>query len=214
MARGDVRIAVTLACEECKRRNYQTNKSKRNNPDRISLRKYCKWCRQSHRAPRDTLGNRFGPRPTAREAAPASPVGRHRAVPGLPGRVRGILRSRSPTDTVFPTRGAVGPVDGDDVDVDETIDLVEAEEEAVEAAPDQLDPAVTEERDQERHPRRSRGRVFTFLGHVIDELRRVMWPDRRHVGQGTAVVLGFVVIAGSYLGLLDAIWKPLIEAIL
>ena len=32
MARGDVRIAVTLACEECKRRNYQTNKSKRNNP--------------------------------------------------------------------------------------------------------------------------------------------------------------------------------------
>ena len=41
MARGDVRIAVTLACEECKRRNYQTNKSKRNNPDRITLRKYC-----------------------------------------------------------------------------------------------------------------------------------------------------------------------------
>src|SRR5689334_477264 len=46
MARGDVRIAVTLACEECKRRNYQTNKSKRNNPDRITLRKYCKWCRR------------------------------------------------------------------------------------------------------------------------------------------------------------------------
>jgi large subunit ribosomal protein L33 len=44
MARGDVRIAITLACEECKRRNYQTNKSKRNNPDRIALRKYCKWC--------------------------------------------------------------------------------------------------------------------------------------------------------------------------
>ena len=36
MARGDVRIAVTLACEECKRRNYQTKKSKRNNPDRIA----------------------------------------------------------------------------------------------------------------------------------------------------------------------------------
>jgi large subunit ribosomal protein L33 len=45
MARGDVRIAITLACEECKRRNYQTNKSKRNNPDRIQLRKYCRWCR-------------------------------------------------------------------------------------------------------------------------------------------------------------------------
>ena len=54
MARGDVRIAVTLACEECKRRNYMTNKSKRNNPDRIGLRKYCKWCKKhtSHRETR------------------------------------------------------------------------------------------------------------------------------------------------------------------
>jgi large subunit ribosomal protein L33 len=54
MARGDVRIAVTLACEECKRRNYQTNKSKRNNPDRITLSKFCRWCRKhtSHRETR------------------------------------------------------------------------------------------------------------------------------------------------------------------
>ncbi|HZG49279.1 MAG TPA: 50S ribosomal protein L33 [Thermoleophilaceae bacterium] len=44
MARGDVRIAVTLACEDCKRRNYQTEKSKRNHPDRIAFRKYCRWC--------------------------------------------------------------------------------------------------------------------------------------------------------------------------
>ena len=60
----------------------------------------------------------------------------------------------------------------------------------------------------------SRGRVLTFLGHCVDELRRVQWPDRRQVGQGTAVTLGFVVLAGGYLGLLDALWKPLIEAIL
>jgi large subunit ribosomal protein L33 len=53
MARGDVRIKVTLACEECKRRNYQTNKSKRNTPDRITLRKYCKWCRR-HTGHRET----------------------------------------------------------------------------------------------------------------------------------------------------------------
>ena len=44
MARGDVRIAVTLACEDCKRRNYQTNKSRRNTPDRIEMRKFCRWC--------------------------------------------------------------------------------------------------------------------------------------------------------------------------
>jgi hypothetical protein len=27
-------------------------------------------------------------------------------------------------------------------------------------------------------------------------------------------VLGFVILAGGYLGLLDALWKPLIQAIL
>jgi preprotein translocase SecE subunit len=42
----------------------------------------------------------------------------------------------------------------------------------------------------------------------------VQWPNRRQVGQATAVVLGFVVIAGSYLGVLDAIWQPLVNAIL
>ena len=62
--------------------------------------------------------------------------------------------------------------------------------------------------------RRSRGRLLTFFGHCIDELRRVQWPNRRQVGQATAVVLGFVVIAGGYLGLLDQVWQPLIEAIL
>jgi large subunit ribosomal protein L33 len=53
MARGDVRIAVTLACDECKRRNYQTQKSKRNDPNRIEMRKYCKWCKQ-HTGHRET----------------------------------------------------------------------------------------------------------------------------------------------------------------
>ena len=72
----------------------------------------------------------------------------------------------------------------------------------------------TRDIQQAEHPRRKRGRVITFLGHCIDELRRVQWPNRRQVGQATAVVLGFVVIAGGYLGLLDALWQPLIEAIL
>ncbi len=53
MARGDVRIGVTLACEECKRRNYQTEKSKRNDPGRIEMRKYCRWCGK-HTAHRET----------------------------------------------------------------------------------------------------------------------------------------------------------------
>ncbi len=38
-----MRVNVTLACEECKRRNYITSKNKKNNPDRIELKKYCKF---------------------------------------------------------------------------------------------------------------------------------------------------------------------------
>ena len=77
------------------------------------------------------------------------------------------------------------------------------------------DAVSRHEIEREAHgPRRRRGRVITFLGHCVDELRRVQWPNRRQVGQATTVVLGFVVIAGGYLGLLDALWKPIIEAIL
>ena len=87
----------------------------------------------------------------------------------------------------------------------------------LERAPDEVQgDAVARHRagHVETERRRSRGRLLTFFGHCIDELRRVQWPNRRQVGQATAVVLGFVVIAGGYLGLLDQLWQPLIEAIL
>jgi large subunit ribosomal protein L33 len=53
MARGEVRIAVTLACEDCKRRNYQTEKNKRNDPERVEMRKFCRWCGR-HTAHKET----------------------------------------------------------------------------------------------------------------------------------------------------------------
>ena len=49
----DVRPKITLACTECKERNYITKKNRRNNPDRIELSKYCPRCRV-HRAHRET----------------------------------------------------------------------------------------------------------------------------------------------------------------
>lgn len=41
-----MRVKVTLACTECKRRNYVTKKNKRNNPERIEMNKHCKFCRK------------------------------------------------------------------------------------------------------------------------------------------------------------------------
>ncbi len=42
----------------------------------------------------------------------------------------------------------------------------------------------------------------------------MQWPDRGQVGQATAVVIGFVVIAGAYLGLADAAAKKVVDLIL
>jgi len=39
-----VRVGITLACTECKRRNYVTTKNKKNNPERIELKKHCSYC--------------------------------------------------------------------------------------------------------------------------------------------------------------------------
>ncbi|WP_158716244.1 50S ribosomal protein L33 [Blastococcus sp. Marseille-P5729] len=54
MASTDVRPKITLACQECKNRNYITNKNRRNDPDRLELKKYCNTCRkqQVHRETR------------------------------------------------------------------------------------------------------------------------------------------------------------------
>jgi large subunit ribosomal protein L33 len=40
------RPVITLACTECKDRSYSTTKNKKNDPNRIELRKYCPRCRK------------------------------------------------------------------------------------------------------------------------------------------------------------------------
>jgi len=61
---------------------------------------------------------------------------------------------------------------------------------------------------------KDRPRVIQFLIAVWAELQRVQWPNRQALVTLTGVVLGFVLIAGGYLGLLDAIFSKLIQAIL
>jgi len=43
---SDVRIRLLLECSECKRRNYATNKNRRNTTSKLELRKYCPWDRK------------------------------------------------------------------------------------------------------------------------------------------------------------------------
>lgn len=41
-----MRDIIILACTECKNRNYNTDKNKKNNPDRIEMNKYCPHCKK------------------------------------------------------------------------------------------------------------------------------------------------------------------------
>jgi preprotein translocase SecE subunit len=62
---------------------------------------------------------------------------------------------------------------------------------------------------------RERGpRFYVFLKACWAELQRVQWPDRRQVGQATAVVIGFVIIAGAYLGIADWAARQVVDLIL
>lgn len=50
--KGD-RLTVTLGCTECRERTYTSSKNRRNDPDRLALRKFCPRCRQ-HQLYRET----------------------------------------------------------------------------------------------------------------------------------------------------------------
>ena len=141
---------------------------------------------------------------------------RRQRQPGGGGPAAGSARTRArdvglePTEAELDSTVAPEPTKHAFPDVEEAR-MAEAGVDAEAESAQPTDPAVLEERAEARRPRRQRGRIITFLGHVVDELRRVQWPDRRQTGQGTAVTLGFVVVAGGFLGLMDALWKPLVD---
>jgi preprotein translocase subunit SecE len=57
-------------------------------------------------------------------------------------------------------------------------------------------------------------RAVAFLRASWAELQRVQWPDRRQVAQATGVVIGFVLIAGAYLGIADWAAQKIVDFIL
>ena len=40
-----VRVKITLACTDCKQRNYNLTKDKRVHTERMELKKYCRFCK-------------------------------------------------------------------------------------------------------------------------------------------------------------------------
>jgi preprotein translocase subunit SecE len=58
------------------------------------------------------------------------------------------------------------------------------------------------------------GRLITFIQGSWRELQRVQWPDRRQVMQATGVVIGFVIVAGVFLGVADFLAGHLMNYVL
>jgi preprotein translocase subunit SecE len=57
-------------------------------------------------------------------------------------------------------------------------------------------------------------RLVHFLQGSWRELQRVQWPDRRQVMQATGVVIGFVIVAGAFLGVADLVAQKIVKLIL
>jgi preprotein translocase SecE subunit len=176
-----------------------------------------------------------GPDSGAPRAAEPEPA-RARAVESdAPPDVPGIddARAANPAPGIFPDMAVgappedVGRTDSalrDEPELEEEFDDEELEAEALREIEDrELEPdeagvaepyAPRGRRGDAVERAKDRPRFIQFLIACWAELQRVQWPNRQALTTLTGVVLGFVVIAGSYLGLLDALFSRIIQAIL
>jgi preprotein translocase SecE subunit len=119
-----------------------------------------------------------------------------------------LLRAGAPPEDV----GTTAEVLEYEQDLDETRDGEHFDPEQDVPEEDLTADGAKRRGDAERH--KNRPRFVQFLVAVWAELQRVQWPDRQALTTLTGVVLGFVLIAGGYLGLLDAIASRVIQAII
>jgi preprotein translocase SecE subunit len=97
----------------------------------------------------------------------------------------------------------------DDVEVEDDFDAGAVEDERLGRGAGDVAPSHA------AGPRHGGGsRLVNFFRAGIAELQRVDWPNRRQVGQATAVVLGFVVVAGAFLGAADVVAQKIVDFIL
>jgi preprotein translocase subunit SecE len=113
-----------------------------------------------------------------------------------------------------------GPDEAESDDFDDEADEEEFEDEALAAGVGgsggdgsggqglEASPALPPQR------RLSGNRLINFIQGSWRELQRVQWPDRRQVMQATGVVIGFVIVAGVFLGVADEIAGKLVTLIL
>jgi preprotein translocase subunit SecE len=153
--------------------------------------------------------------PTTVEPSPAVPP---ELAAGAPPQDEGFSERLVSHDPVLGDRPTFGePPDTEDEALDEIEDWevedLDAEAEAEQGA-GEAGYEVRGRRGREAGEHRDRPRVIQFLVAVWAELQRVQWPNRQALVTLTGVVLGFVLIMGGYLGLLDALFSEVIKKII
>jgi preprotein translocase SecE subunit len=172
----------------------------------------------------------------ARRSATARPAGLEDDVPES-------IRHAAPDVELAEAQLALGRPDLSDADpeladaeptFDDAEDPESLDEEEFEELEDEVDGAKPRARRSRRDGAESDGAaavattgshapahkpgIFTRLVHFLQgswrELQRVQWPDRRQVIQATSVVIGFVIVAGAFLGLADLLATKLMKFIL
>ncbi len=79
--------------------------------------------------------------------------------------------------------------------------------------------AAAKESERRRAPKeepveKQRGAITGFIASCWAELKRVQWPDRETLIQASAITLIFIAVMAAYLGVLDAVFNWLVQAIL
>jgi preprotein translocase subunit SecE len=153
--------------------------------------------------------------PTTVEPSPAVPP---ELAAGAPPQDEGFSEQLIASDPVLgdrPTFGQPPPSEQEAIDEIEDWEVEDLDEEAeAEQGAGEAGYEARGRRGREVADHRERPRVIQFLVAVWAELQRVQWPNRQALVTLTGVVLGFVLIMGGYLGLLDALFSEVIKAII
>jgi preprotein translocase subunit SecE len=152
-------------------------------------------------------------------AAPDGELAEAQLARGRPPLDDGPTTEQQPTDG----EAAGAPIDQDDQAIDPDEEAIASEDAPIAPTgqqntipgvlpqPPRVEEGEVEEEELLPDPaaavpatqRPTGNRLINFLQGSWRELQRVQWPDRRQVVQATGVVIGFVIVAGLYLGAAD-----------
>ncbi|MBV9819330.1 MAG: preprotein translocase subunit SecE [Solirubrobacterales bacterium] len=162
---------------------------------------------------RDPVRERDGDQPQAaddavQEVAPESPASRQSAEP-----TPDPIEHATPDVELAEAQMAVGRP-ADQVAEDEDLEDEDLDDEDLDDEESEDGGAALARRRSTAPAPRGVARLVQFFQGSWRELQRVQWPDRRQVMQATGVVIGFVIVAGVFLGVADWVAGKVVHFIL